>query len=96
MSNELRPCPFEGCEIIDKGEHNIFEHEGRHGLVMVRCEDCGFEVMKEVWQDRPMLDGALEALERIASYSEPVECQHGVQLRDIAQQALSKLKEAEG
>lgn len=53
--SELSPCPF--C-----GGDNLSESWWRGGEVSVKCADCKTEQSKENWNNRPVLDEAVELL----------------------------------
>lgn len=94
--SDLRPCPF--C-----GGQNLRETRG----YVIECKDCGGEAHKDWWNNRPLLDEAVEALKFYADESNwdgqgtrdygVVECSFNGGNEAVhdgyerAQQALSKL-----
>ena len=47
MSEELKPCPFCGCDDLDATKHR---------LSLITCQNCGTEALEKRWNTRPIED----------------------------------------
>jgi hypothetical protein len=62
MNNELKPCPFCGCDKILTAEETWMDDYS----VVVYCNDCGVSLPKSAWNNRPgEKQAVLEVVERI-------------------------------
>jgi transcription elongation factor Elf1 len=62
---DLKPCPFCGSENLQIHETTIAS-----GNKTIECKNCYSNTTKSLWQDRPMLDEAVELLRECRSVIE--------------------------
>ena len=52
MTDELKPCPFCGCDHLREVDALIADDNGDHEELMIECMNCDAQAKAEFWNQR--------------------------------------------